>query len=104
MPYICWLDKKTLDGNTVQFHDKVRWIKITEYSEYEYRTTFSDTESWKKVNIMRDSDGDDCDALQLPSITSPQNNIKKAKYDDIQKQLKYVPSVHHDLYKKLTWA
>ena len=107
LPEICGLinRQKNTEGEKVQFRDKVRWIKITKFGEYEYKTTFSDTEPWKKVNIMRDSESPEHEtSLELPAITSPNNHIKKAKHQDIQKQLKYIPSVHHDMYKKLTWS
>ena len=96
--------QKNTDGDKVNFRDKVRWIKVSRFGEYEYRTTFNDDEIWKKVKINRFEPNDDnAQVLEIPRIENPQHPIKKAKFLDLQKQLKYIPEVYHDTFKNLIY-
>ena len=93
--------QKNTDGDKIEFRDKVRWIKVRRLGEYEYKTSFKEDEPWKKVDIKRKG-FDPANDVELTRL-EPSCAIKKAKYDDIQKQLKFIPQVHKEFYETLSY-
>jgi len=39
-------------GDRVPFRDGVRWIRVNQFGQYQYRESFSEEEPWKVVNIL----------------------------------------------------
>ena len=87
-------------GEPVHFRD-IRWIKVVSFGEYSYKHSLSADEEWKSVNIMRSAVQEIHDGDIRSSLTKCHGGIKKAKLDDIKKQLPYIPQVHQDFYTSL---
>lgn len=85
-------------GKAVKFRDKVRWIQVTHFGQYRYKHSFSDSEDWKTVDILRESADQVHDGDVRQKLKHCQSCIKKPKLADIKKQLPYVPQVHRDFY------
>ena len=96
---------KNTTKEKVQFKDTVRWIKVDNFGEFKYRTSFSDDEPWKVVDILRKrtsaSGGDDDVEILQAVAKEPGRQIKAEKFNDIQKQLKYIPRYAQGFYKRL---
>jgi hypothetical protein len=98
------LYKKTVDddGNKIELRDKVRWIKMNQFGSYCYKHSLTEEEAWKKVTVHR---GDPTSVTPIIEVlTTLKLPIKKAKFDDLKKQLKFVPEIYHGLYLSLASA
>ena len=102
LPHQLQLVKKTVDdaGNRIQLRDKVHWIQMSEFGSYRYRHTFSDDEEWKVVTLRR-KNADVPDSLFLPVLPKRHVPIKPSKLSDIQKQLRFIPTIYQRMYLDL---
>ena len=73
---------------------------MRKFGECEYKTSFKEEEPWKMVDIKR-KDCIETSEIELSNV-EPVCKIKKPKYDDIKKQLKFIPEVHRECYETLT--
>ena len=88
--------KFDVNGQKIEFRDKVRWVRITEFGKYSYKYSFSCDEPWKEVHMRQHSTLLPSPQLQL--LNGQPSTIKRAKLKDIQKQLKYIPAIYQGLY------
>ena len=96
------LIKKTVNtsGSDIQLRDKVRWIRMSEFGVYQYKHSFSEEENWKDVVIRRNT-ADPVEPpilVMLPSTSVP---IATPKLKDLEKQMKFIPTIHQGFYKTL---
>lgn len=98
---------KNVNGDKIELRDKVKWIKMTKFGYYEYKHSFDENESWKKVCLLKtvatNTDDDSSNTSDIPDIPliPGRHAIKKAKLDDIKEQLKYIPTVFQGYYKSV---
>jgi len=93
----------TTSGEQVQFRDRVQWIHVTSFGSYSFRETFDEGKNWKTVNLLslpenhgtteRVKIADCCERIV--------GQVKKAKLDDIEKQLAYIPEIYKPFYNNL---
>lgn len=94
---------KTVDGQKVQFRDKVKWVRIDRFGFYKYRESYDETEPWKTVKLLKPHiDG-------MPDITltfrpTRKCMLKEAKIKDLQKQLAFIPTIYHCFYDSIISA
>jgi len=88
--------KFDVNGQKIEFRDKVRWVRIMEFGKYSYKHSFSSDEAWKEVHMCQQSTLSPSPQLQLHN--GEPNTIKRAKLNDIEKQLKYIPAMYQGLY------
>ena len=102
LPSLLGLKKKTVNtlGEKIALRDSVRWIRVTDFGQYEYKHSLCDEEPWKMVVLM-DSDSS-LPAVRELRLQQKQLPINPAKLRDVQKQLKYVPSQYQALYLSLS--
>jgi len=94
--------KPTVDtcGTKIELRDKVRWIRVTKFGWFQYKHSLTKEEPFKTVRLLRTGP----DILPNPTmelIPMQSVAIKKAKLDDIVKQLKFIPVLYHGLYLSL---
>ena len=94
--------KKTVNtsGNEIQLRDKVRWIRMSEFGVYQYKHSFSEEEIWKDVVIRRNI-ADPVEPPTLVMLPSTSVPIATPKLKDLEKQMKFIPAIHHGFYKTL---
>jgi len=95
--------KRSVDtsGSKIELRDKIRWIKVTRFGWYQYKHSLTKEEPWKEVCLLR---SDVEIPLTAPSLElQPRQTlmIKKAKLDDITKQLRFIPTIYQGLYLSL---
>ena len=73
-------NKKNTDGDNVSFRDNVRWIRVTQFGEYSYKESFSETEAWKTVTIKRRNDDQSHEVPDPALRTIPKAGIPIKKY------------------------
>ena len=88
--------KFDVNGQKIEFRDKVWWVRITEFGKYSYKYSFSCDEPWKEVHMRQHSTLLPSPQLQL--LNGQPSTIKRAKLNDIEKQLKYIPAIYQGLY------
>ena len=91
---------RNCDGEKVNFRDSVRWVRVVEFGMYQYKTSHSEDEQWKSVNIVKQR-RDAVSSVQLSSRTESKSVIKPSKIADIRKQLPYIPAVHRGFYEQI---
>ena len=83
---------------------KMKWFRVNgDNSFIEYKNSCSETEEIKIVDFTSKSDiYNDIDAFDLPNmyINNPPK-ISKAKFDDIQSLMPFVPPIHHSFFQNL---
>jgi len=91
---------RNCDGDKVYFRDSVRWIRVVEFGMYQYKTSHSEDEQWKSVNIVSRPQ-DAVSSVQLSSRAEIKSVVKPSKIADIRKQLPYIPAVHRGFYEQI---
>jgi len=83
------------EGELIHFLESIRWIRITDYGCYKYKTSHVDNEKFHTVDIRkRNQLLTDTESMQLPVRPRIHNRIKAAKIKDIFKQLDYIPAAY----------
>ena len=94
--------KKTTDGSPVRFRDTVRWVRVEQFGSYMFRESFDEQEPWKTVNLLSDPASA---ATGTPSISDVcklvSGHVKKAKIEDLKKQLTYIPVSFRAFYQDI---
>lgn len=92
--------KKDVSGNKYNLRD-VRWIRIEKFGEMKIKYDYDETESsWIVVNLLKNK----AQPQKENIITlKPTKNIpvQPSKYDDIMKQLQYIPKTKQAFYTNL---
>lgn len=83
------------EGELIHFLESIRWIRITDYGCYKYKTSHVDNKKFHTVDIRkRNQLLTDTESMQLPVRPRIHNRIKAAKIKDIFKQLDYIPAAY----------
>ena len=72
------------EGNKVAFRDSVRWIRISSFGQYQFKTTHSQDEDWKTV-ILSQNEASQTDVSILQK--KQHHSLNAAKIADIKKQV-----------------
>ena len=87
-------------GDPINLRDKVRWVKVTKFGQYEYKHSFEDNEDWKIVKMLKTEEAvENFDPRTV--LQQCHGHISSAKLADIKKLLMYVPDVYKDFYLSL---
>jgi hypothetical protein len=83
-----------INGEKIPMRDQVKWMKVDQHS-------LTKDKNWKEVSLLQK--GSQTISI-APSITLLPRvvPIKKAKYDDLRKQLIYIPDNYRGMYQQLT--
>lgn len=92
------LKKVNTQGQRIPFKSGIKWIRIDEFGKYRYRESFAEDEEWKEVNIMKGESNHD---VVIPSRSTDSVPIKVNKYNDIMKQMAYIPQTYRPFYQAL---
>jgi hypothetical protein len=90
-------------GCKVEFRNKVRWIRVDKYGQYQYKESHDEAECWKIVRLTANEEA----AVSIISfIPKPPKkcSIKPKKLKDITKQLPFIPDIYKSFYTSLTSA
>jgi hypothetical protein len=81
-------------GQPVQFRDLVRWIRVVKFGGYCYRYSLHDEEDSKTVNILQSGMQEMLMFDVRTAVGQCHGKIKKAKLDDVKKQIPFIPEVY----------
>ena len=100
LPKILGLRNVSVDtsGKKVAFRDSVRWIRISSFGQYQYKTAHSEDEEWKTV-VLSDSATYETD-VHIPQ-KKEQHPVKSVKINDIKKQLQFIPAQARSYYDQV---
>jgi hypothetical protein len=99
------LVKRTVDrsNSKIELTAKVRWIRVKKFGWYHYKHSLTNEEPWKHVCLLRAEDEGKSEPTPPPIEFLPTHAvpIKKAKLDDIEKQLRFIPEELRGFYLNL---
>ena len=105
LPQLLGLKNVTLnaDGQKIAFRDNVRWLRVEKFGEYQYKDSLDESAPWKTVRLVVCGSAPDTEESAVMSLHKQQSclPIKKNKWNDIQKQLPYIPESHRGYYRNL---
>ena len=93
------------DGEKIELRDKVRQIRVTAFGLYEYKHSFKEEAAWK-MNILKKGKNkqiviaSECNIPYLPVQNHP---LKKAKVENINKLLAFIPAPYQPFYEEIIW-
>lgn len=92
--------QRSINKEKVEFRN-IKWFRYEKFGFYKYRYSFDETEEWKEVDIRGRSFSPEIniDISSEDLAVLPNRQVDAAKVADIQKQLPYIPIVHHQFYK-----
>jgi hypothetical protein len=94
--------KITTDGEPVRFRDGVKWIRVEEFGSYKFKESLDEEAEWKTVDLMKAGNAVTEHTLSISDYcTKLSGHIKKAKKDDIKKQMEYIPDIYKEFYLNL---
>lgn len=77
----------------------MKWIEVTEFGKYRYKTSHSEDDPWHSVTICRHQNS--ASTIELLKPRQSGNVIKQPKLKDISKQLPFIPEVYRGYYEKV---
>jgi len=88
-------------GTKVAFRDSVRWIRVSRFGQYQYKSRHSEDEEWKTVILSGNESS-------VADVVIPQkkqcHRVADAKIADIQKQLQFIPAQCRAYYDQVIFA
>jgi len=105
LPQLLGLKNVTVnaDGQKIAFRDNVRWLRVENFGEYQYKDSLDESAPWKTVKLIVCGSAPDTEESAVMSLHKQQSclPINKNKWNDIQKQLPYIPESHRGYYRNL---
>jgi len=88
-------------GRKIAFRDSVKWIRVVQLGQYEYKTSHRESDEWHLVDIGSNRHKNiDLSSLQLQTWESQKVPMKTSKAADIRKQLAFIPSPYRAYYEQ----
>ena len=89
-------------GEKVLFKQSVRWIRVSQFGCYQYKTSHEESAEWMTVNLLKHgcTSVPECDAI-LALRCQKQSAVKPAKVADLRKQLVFIPVGHREFYQQI---
>ena len=56
-------DHRNTAGGKVEFKDKVRWIRVNKFEQYQYQESHDESEAWKVVRLTSNEN------VEVPGVT-----------------------------------
>ena len=79
----------------------MRWIRIRVFGYYDYKTSHEESEDWKTVKILKNNVHVQEAAEVTLELRRLKPAIKKAKIEDMKKQIRYIPEMYRPFYHNI---